>query len=949
MTSSLFLYFHGIAFAYFFSYVDYEINARFLYSSIVRLCGLWTKAAQYTSSRADFVPVAYVRELSKLQDEAPETDWKDIKKVLRMDGMFKSFSHIEKKPIASASIGQVHVATIAKTGEEVVIKVQHPHARTLLTDDLVSLKTIANIIGFLEPEYKFFGILMREWASEARKELDFLAESTNIKAAKSCVDEIMSTGAVAGILFTTEKTGRIPFCVEIPRPIDNLSSEDVLVMSFCEGFRIDDVHQIEKNNISKDAVMDAVAQTFAQMVYCHDIFNGDPHPGNILLRPGYTLNGKKSSGGFTIVLLDWGLAKRLPLSKRLGFCELTYAASTFDFGLMMDSFNTLGLQLKRENVAEDMEGIRFLLRDMAPRDKAKKRIKAKMKTDMKRFNAKKKGERVPVKSDAYPAEFFFFVRVNELLHGLGTKLGVEMNYVDILKPYARRGLITFSQKYGAKVKITAPLPRPTREKSLNENLTNNIVSLLNRLECAGEIAGAQVCVVDSCGSVLTHVTRGHLGALKSNIPMREDTLVLGFSITKAITSTLVHLMVQEGYLTYDEPVSDRIWKDFCPFQEVPNALLLQSQSDKLNKASLQERWKWKRSITLRHILTHTSGMWSALPANLSLKSLSSCESCIKTFEYNPSMSIQDVLLPSHEPGSNCLYHPLSFGWLVAGCVRGAYCHRHGLDASTTSSPSSTAMVTYQEIYNTLLKPRLSTTVLDSGFMPCGVDDGINVRDDKIAFVDTGEIDVTRMFQMKREAQAMGEEHEDDDKNKNPPSSSSSLLGQQAMKESIQGCEFILDPRIWNSVQLQNANVPAAGGRFTAKSLAYFYHDLSTSERILSKATLEKATQEVVSSSSRGENQLQVLLQGMTTSLSSSSHGMTSEFGLGYHIYKDDHGTSFGHAGVGGSIGFYNMETKTSVAILLNKVGGGGGSSNGSSRGDTKSVTQQVVSTIFAHL
>jgi predicted unusual protein kinase regulating ubiquinone biosynthesis (AarF/ABC1/UbiB family) len=65
-------------------------------------------------------------------------------------------------------------------------------------------------------------------------------------------------------------------------------------------------------------------------------------------------NSTGESHGFTIVLLDWGLAKRLPESKRAGFCQMTYAAATFDFGLMMDGFKTLGLKLKRENVAEDM-------------------------------------------------------------------------------------------------------------------------------------------------------------------------------------------------------------------------------------------------------------------------------------------------------------------------------------------------------------------------------------------------------------------------------------------------------------------------------------------------------------------------------------------------------------------------------------------------------------------
>ena len=109
---------------------NYEINARFLYSSILRLRGLWTKTAQYISSRADFVPVAYVRELSKLQDEAPNTPWSDVKVMLSKAGILDKFSRIDEKPLASASIGQVHVGYMKKTDEKVVIKVQHPHALT---------------------------------------------------------------------------------------------------------------------------------------------------------------------------------------------------------------------------------------------------------------------------------------------------------------------------------------------------------------------------------------------------------------------------------------------------------------------------------------------------------------------------------------------------------------------------------------------------------------------------------------------------------------------------------------------------------------------------------------------------------------------------------------------------------------------------------------------------
>jgi predicted unusual protein kinase regulating ubiquinone biosynthesis (AarF/ABC1/UbiB family) len=99
------------------------------------------------------------------------------------------------------------------------------------------------------------------------------------------------------------------------------------------------------------------------MMYLLDIlfFNRDPHPGNVFLRAESTL-GKP---GFTLVLLDWGLAKRMPTEKRLAFfCQMALAAATLDFGLLLDAFDAVGLKMKRENVAEDMEGIRFLLRDV---------------------------------------------------------------------------------------------------------------------------------------------------------------------------------------------------------------------------------------------------------------------------------------------------------------------------------------------------------------------------------------------------------------------------------------------------------------------------------------------------------------------------------------------------------------------------------------------------------
>jgi Predicted unusual protein kinase len=823
-------------------------------------------------------------------------------------GILDHFSFVEKTPIASASIGQVHVATLKKNHEKVVIKCQHPHAQTLLSDDLISLNIIAKIVGFLEPEYKFFEILMKEWAVEARKELDFRIEVDNLELAAVSIQNMN----VSYPMRTTGTHDQVPFSVEIPRPLKHLSSRKVLVMNFCEGKRIDDLGQIEKCKVSKENIMNAVAQVFAYMMYVSDIFNGDPHPGNIFIRPGLISGDKTSSSsneeqGFTIVLLDWGLAKRLTDTKRIGFSQMTYAASTFDFGLMLDAFTTLGLKLKRENVAEDMERVRFALRDMVPRETARKRIKSRIKTDIERSRLKKKGERVPVESKSYPGEFFFFIRTNELLHGLGSRLGVTMNYLDVIKPFAEKGLNA--------ALIHMPVLNhqdPIHSEAVGDQiLKEKVDAVLNRLQTNGSINGAQVCVIQD-DKILTHNICGNMGSLKNHLPVRSDTVFLGFSVTKAITAVLAAKMVEDGYMSFDEPICERIWPEFAPYDAPPLELLKALNGEE----NLETRWRWKRSITLRHILTHTTGLWYAVPADLSVKTLSSCESCVRGFEYNPSKP-GDTLLPISRPGAECTYQYLSFGWLVAGCVIGAYHCRHG------------ERKTYQEIYDAILSPLHSSELRGSGFKPCGGDKAHDA-----AHVET-DIDFLRFMQMKREAEAMGEEAAEYsmDINEGSRDHLQDLERRNVVLKGIEGREFILDPRIWNSNFVMPANVPAAGGRFSAKGIALFYHELASGKMV----SPDMLTQ-ISSVSVRGGNLQE--LQGETLVSNRSSEGQKSSFGLGFQIITIENvndGDIFGHAGVGGSIGFHHIRNNTSVGIMLNRIGA------------QRESVKDIISTISKHL
>ena len=931
---------------------NYEISARYLYVSILRLQGLWTKSAQYISSRADFMPSPYVRELQQLQDATPPTPFEKVQHMIPHH-IYNALTDIDRVPMASASIGQVHTAKLRATGEKVVIKVQHPQARTLLMDDFNSLNTFCRIVQYVEPDYGFIGILMREWAKEARKELDFVQEMNNLKDAAISIESMMSQNTNHDCLYTnaTDTVASVPFHVEIPRPYDALCTPDVLVMSFCEGKRIDDIQQMKLWNLEPAGVMDGVAQAFAHMMYVTSPFNGDPHAGNLLVRPGGTnQDGTITNEGFTIVLLDWGLAKRLSDHKRKAFCQMVYAAATFDYGLLLDAFSTIGLKLKRENVNEDMEGIRFLLREIVPRDVSRKRIKAKIRTDTNRMNARDKKDKVPMESKAYPGEFFFFVRVNELLHGLGSKFGINLNYVDILKPYAERGL-SMLPPYSEHGSALVRTPPPLHENStIDTKLQTNVTNTLQKLQEEGHIAGAQVCVLNPDGEPLANVVLGHCGGLKKRIAMQLDTLVLGFSCTKAVAATMAHQMVQLGYLTYDECVCESIWPAFCPSLVPPPELY---EGLDLSVTEINERWMWKRQITLRHILTHTAGMWWALPAQLTIQRLASCEQCVKSFEYDCSAP-ENTLLPDSCPGSKTEYHFISFGWLVAGTLMGAYSRKHNVNFET---------VTFEQVYKAILHPLLSEATLTSGFRPCGCSDGsINSETENLptAFVETQEISISKILQLQREAEAYGE------KQTTPPTANGSkqettlpTASMDSPQSLVKGKEFLLDQRIWNCEIGLRANCPAAGGRFSACGLAHFYHDLGTNRQILNDDTISMATAPVVDSSvvkspSDTNSSISFAFQGPTnmtknndgngtaTMTTASDEASPRALGFGYQLISFDSDpidqpSAFGHAGVGGSIGLYHKSSKISIGIMLNKIDA------------DKNTTPTILRTIQQHL
>lgn len=212
----------------------HERNAALLARTFLRLEGLWVKLGQYLSSRADVMPAAYLRALARCQDALPPPPWAETAATLQSElgrPLAAVFTSVERTPLAVASIASVHRATLLD-GSPVVVKVQHARVRARLLLDLRCLEAIGRIIRWLDPDLDLSPVV-REWAREVPKELDFVNEAANTAAVAR------NLAPLALLPPGDERAVR----VRVARVVPGLTSGRLLVLSFVDGFKARSVCQ----------------------------------------------------------------------------------------------------------------------------------------------------------------------------------------------------------------------------------------------------------------------------------------------------------------------------------------------------------------------------------------------------------------------------------------------------------------------------------------------------------------------------------------------------------------------------------------------------------------------------------------------------------------------------------------------------------------------------------
>jgi predicted unusual protein kinase regulating ubiquinone biosynthesis (AarF/ABC1/UbiB family) len=256
----------------------------------------YVKIGQLLSTQLNVLSKPYVEALSRLQDHVEPFEYDLVRETFTEEfsqppeELYASF---DREPIAAASLGQVHKATL-HTGEAVAVKVQRPGARKQVAEDFDALMHVAALIdAHFDNKYELRKML-RHTRTLLERELDYQQEASNLRN--------------IGRLLEREQS------ITVPEPVDPLCSTRVLTMQFIEGKKITDIGPLRRMEVGGEKLAETLFHSYLDQILIHGFFHADPHPGNVLM-----------TGDNRIALIDLGMVGRIAPRMREDLLQLVLA------------------------------------------------------------------------------------------------------------------------------------------------------------------------------------------------------------------------------------------------------------------------------------------------------------------------------------------------------------------------------------------------------------------------------------------------------------------------------------------------------------------------------------------------------------------------------------------------------------------------------------------------
>jgi predicted unusual protein kinase regulating ubiquinone biosynthesis (AarF/ABC1/UbiB family) len=437
--------------------VKFRKHAKKALETFIELGPSYIKLGQWLSARADLLPLPYLEELSKLQDEVPPAEFSKVKPIIeaelgKIENIFESFNSLA---LSGASLGQVYLARY--DNRDVIVKVSRPNIETVIENDIFILKKILPLATrFIDPNLAFSAEgMLSQFIETVYEEMDYHVEADN--------------------LITIKRNLAGDNTVIIPDVFLERTSKHVLTMEYIPGIKINDVVALDRMSIDRSRLVTRVHRLFFKMLLRHSIFHADPHPGNISVAN----NG-------AIILYDFGMVGRLDNKTRLKLIRLYLGLIDKDPARTVNVLMELGTLEATVNRYVVEKAIELSIQSVYGMEVDKMEVKAL--TDL----ANKTMSRFPFR---LPKNLALYMRMSSILEGIYQHHKVRFQFVKVLANILEEeeGLLRDAYIEEAKTSIhrlgislesaftVAPLLQSFLEMQLNNKYNNKLQNDRNTL------------------------------------------------------------------------------------------------------------------------------------------------------------------------------------------------------------------------------------------------------------------------------------------------------------------------------------------------------------------------------------------------------------------------------------------------------------------------------------
>ena len=282
------------------SSLDDECAPEQLARDLEALGPTFVKLGQLLSTRVDLLPPVYIEALARLQDSVEPFPFADAQRIIEEElgaRLSKAFSAFEEKPIAAASLGQVHRAAL-RDGRVVAVKVQRPGVAETIAGDLQTLDEIAQFLGSHTDTGRRYDVsgMVDEFRAALTLELDYVSEAEHLRLIGRNLEEFEA--------------------IVVPQPVDGYTTRRVLTMDYITGTKVTAISPVVKVDLQRDVLADTLVRAYLKQIVVDGVFHADPHPGNVLV----TDDGR-------LALIDLGMVGRLSPHMQERLLKLLLAVS----------------------------------------------------------------------------------------------------------------------------------------------------------------------------------------------------------------------------------------------------------------------------------------------------------------------------------------------------------------------------------------------------------------------------------------------------------------------------------------------------------------------------------------------------------------------------------------------------------------------------------------------